>query len=548
ELRLYPHESICIDGNSNFLSKNSGVIAGLGTADSPYIIEGWEIDASRATGIEIRNTNAYFVIYGCKIHSGMDINHHGIYLHNVSNARIENVILEANHFGIYARNCNRITINHCKMYDNSHNGINIWHSLSVEIANCLSYQNVFGISFVNTSESSIANCILYNNTYGILLTHTSDRNLIATSRIYNNFCGVCFADLANSNTLRQCELYNNTHGVFLNRTADNKIYHNNFINNSNQSFDNNANYWDNGYPSGGNYWSDYDGVDANGDGIGDSPYYIPNATGKDDYPLIRPVDITIPEFEGGLFVEVKLDNDLWQLANGAANWNFIWNTITVSNGWHTIYARAYDGIAYSEIKFVNVYVDNPIPEIIFFAINNGALYTNSTSVTLTLLANNATYMHFSNDNITWSDWLSYASTTSWELPSGDGIKVVYAQVVSSVGIPSVIVSDDITLDTTPPEITDIQAIPRTQTEGGWVNISCKVVDNIGVAEVRLNIAGPTPFTPVNITMTKVAGMDIYYFNMSYSVLGNYSFYIWANDTPSNQNKSAVYYFEIIPTP
>jgi hypothetical protein len=56
-----------------------------------------------------------------------------------------------------------------------------------------------------------------------------------------------------------------------------------------------GNIWDDGYPSGGNYWYDYDGEDGDGDGIGDSPYNITNldekVTGQDRYPLMDAVSI-----------------------------------------------------------------------------------------------------------------------------------------------------------------------------------------------------------------------------------------------------------------
>ena len=57
-----------------------------------------------------------------------------------------------------------------------------------------------------------------------------------------------------------------------------------------------ANNWDYGYPSGGNYWSDYNGTDVysgpyqnetGSDGKGDTPYSI-DEYNVDDYPLMTP--------------------------------------------------------------------------------------------------------------------------------------------------------------------------------------------------------------------------------------------------------------------
>jgi hypothetical protein len=54
------------------------------------------------------------------------------------------------------------------------------------------------------------------------------------------------------------------------------------------------NSWDNGGE--GNYWSNYTGTDANGDGVGDTPYVIGDSN-IDNSPLMAPVDIdtkTVP--------------------------------------------------------------------------------------------------------------------------------------------------------------------------------------------------------------------------------------------------------------
>jgi len=83
------------------------------------------------------------------------------------------------------------------------------------------------------------------------------------------------------------------------------IYHNNFIDNVQQvsSFLVLMNVWDDGYPSGGNYWSDYTGVDlkwgsdqdrSGSDGIGDTAYVI-DGNNRDRYPLMTPWTPIIPK-------------------------------------------------------------------------------------------------------------------------------------------------------------------------------------------------------------------------------------------------------------
>ena len=47
------------------------------------------------------------------------------------------------------------------------------------------------------------------------------------------------------------------------------------------------NTWDDGYPSGGNSWDDYNGTDGNMDGIGDTPYHFEDSS-VDYYPLMDP--------------------------------------------------------------------------------------------------------------------------------------------------------------------------------------------------------------------------------------------------------------------
>ncbi len=92
--------------------------------------------------------------------------------------------------------------------------------------------------------------------------------------------------MLNRNSIMYNRILGNYYGVDAFST-DSLIYLNNFINNTIQVYDDSENRWDNG--SVGNYWSDYNGTDSNGDSIGDTPYHILGVDNSDSYPLIRPI-------------------------------------------------------------------------------------------------------------------------------------------------------------------------------------------------------------------------------------------------------------------
>jgi len=78
-----------------------------------------------------------------------------------------------------------------------------------------------------------------------------------------------------------------------------RIYHNNFLIDPDYtrfclSDTQPGHFWDNGFPSGGNYWSNYTGSDPDNDGIGDTPQPIPGGVYQDRYPLINPYPASIP--------------------------------------------------------------------------------------------------------------------------------------------------------------------------------------------------------------------------------------------------------------
>src|SRR3990167_4471291 len=93
--------------------------------------------------------------------------------------------------------------------------------------------------------------------------------------------------------------------------------------------------------------------------------------------------------------------------------------------------------------------DTTPPSNTSVSISAGASTTSTLSVSLTLAATDATQMIISNDaGFAGASWETYATTKSWTLTSGDGVKTVYARFKDAAGNMSVATSDTITVSGT----------------------------------------------------------------------------------------------------
>lgn len=102
------------------------------------------------------------------------------------------------------------------------------------------------------------------------------------------------------------------------------------------------------------------------------------------------------------------------------------------------------------------------------------------------------------------------------------------------------------IDTTHPELSDINTHPAQKGVGANVNISGIIIDSVSVEGAWIRVENPAGELVGNFSMDYDPNEDRYFFNRIYDAVGIHSFLIFANDTSDNWNHSQGQ-FEILDT-
>ena len=345
-------------------------------------------------------------------------NMHGIYLRSPSNVLRENrMINNTYNFGVsnyYLQNVSiSNTINgkpiyylinwNCGQVPSDAGYIALVDSANITIANINLSQNEQGIILIQTQNITLENINASNNVYGIYLQESTNFTIFSTQAVNNTYGiylqnsanGTLSGNMAISNTysvslksstnctITGTNVEENEYGIYVSETSGNLIYHNNFVrNNQHAAIDGTfVNIWDNGYPSGGNYWSNHTGPDeckgiyqneTGSDGIVDADmtidqnnidYYPLSALWSSPINIIMPGNTThrtkhhLPQYEQNITLTFTLEFDASWIGyslDGEANVTITGNTTfgIPSCGYHHIVVYANDtfGNMYSSAK------------------------------------------------------------------------------------------------------------------------------------------------------------------------------------------------------
>jgi parallel beta-helix repeat protein len=264
----------------------------IGESEETTIIDG----NSQGSVVELAADNVTITGFTLK-NSGPGWAQSAIALSRVCNCSISSNDITNNQFGVWAESStgNVISGNN---FTNDGYGIGLYTSSD---GNSILENKIVGSAHAGILLASCTKNVISRNritgcAYSVELI-TSSNNTITENDVTNNSHGVTLSLSSNENDIVGNTIRGNGWGLETDTSTDNRIFHNNFVNNTPQVFfyePGYSNFWDQGYPEGGNYWSDQNSTDLHSgpyqnetgsDGIADTPHSI-DSNNEDHYPLM----------------------------------------------------------------------------------------------------------------------------------------------------------------------------------------------------------------------------------------------------------------------
>ena len=331
---------------NNSVCFNSGDGVDVGSTCSGNVLDGNVLDGNVGFGVRLIQLDNYVyrsnTVLGESVHYFYDV--HGTVDDPVvvedQVLTVENVVNKAK---VYVYRCSNISIRNCTFENGSNVNVCLDSSENVSVDGCVIDNQFYGILLIGSDFNVVSNCSIFGSSYGVYLQSYCSNNVFFNNSVVGNslegfylqfrndfnwFVGnfvdgnsvgfflfdECKWNLFEGNVVVNCsgdgfhlhydggsgrdnndlnKIYeniikdNSARGLYIGSTCNNnKIFSNNFINNTENTYDESSNSWNELYPIGGNFWEDYSGSDSNGDGLGDTPYNISGGSNIDNYPLI----------------------------------------------------------------------------------------------------------------------------------------------------------------------------------------------------------------------------------------------------------------------
>lgn len=190
------HSPIIINNDSDFASQASSEgWQGDGTASSPYVIEGYDINASGyRAAVAISNTRVHFVVDACYLHEALwsgfpPFYTYGILLSNVTNGTLTgNVCMSNELWGIATSFSSNVVISNNICSSNGEDGIRLDSSTFIFVMDNWALSNGFSGIFLNSSSANTIenNTCSSNSQSDICVTYFSNDNTIVNNTCSSN--------------------------------------------------------------------------------------------------------------------------------------------------------------------------------------------------------------------------------------------------------------------------------------------------------------------------------------------------------------------------